>query len=179
MESSWTKSIFRMDQFPYLESTILSSGRAEVDVGRRLAQASKAFGGLHKAVFENRDLTLKTKHAIHQACVLSVLLYGSECWTPLRRDLRRLNAFHHRCVRTVLGISRSQQWTQHITSRKLRQQWGDPQTVAEKVAGYMEATSSKQDGVQPVRREPPQMTKEGQECTTNLSSSMPTMQEMF
>ena len=89
--------------FPYLGSTIQSSGRAEVDVGRRLAQASKAFGALHKAVFGNKDLTLKIKHTIYQACVLPVLLYGSECWIPLRRDLRRLNTFHHRCVRTVLA----------------------------------------------------------------------------
>ncbi len=127
---------------PYLGSTIQSSGRAEVDVDRRLAQAFKAFRALRKAVFGNKDLTLKTKRAIYQACVLSVLLHGSECWTPVRRDLRRLNTFH-RCVRTVLGISRSQQWTQHITSRELRQRWEDPQTVAEKVAGYMEATSAK------------------------------------
>ena len=98
-----------VSQFPCLGPTIQSSGRAEVDVSRRLAQASKAFRALRKAVFGNKDMTLKTKRAIYQACVLSVLMYGSECWTSLRRDLRRLNAFHHRCVRTVLGISRSQQ----------------------------------------------------------------------
>ena len=130
------EEVENVSQFPYLGSTIQSSGRAEVDVSRRLAQASKAFGTLHKAVFGNKDLTLETKRDIYQACVLSVLLYGSECWTPLRRDLRRLNAFHHRCVRTVLGISRSQQGTQHITSRELRQRCGDPQTVAEKVAKH-------------------------------------------
>ena len=120
------KSFRNVSQFPYLGSTTQSSGRAEVDVGRRLAQASKAFRASRKAVFGNKDLTLKTKRAIYQACVLSVLLYRSECWTPLRRDLRRLNAFHHRCVHNVLGISRRQQWTQHITSWELRQRWGDP-----------------------------------------------------
>ena len=113
------EEVENVSQFPYLGSTIQSSGRAEVDVSRRVAQASKAFGPLRKAVFGNKDLTLETKHDIYQACVLSVLLYGSECWTPLRRDVRRLSAFHHRCVRTVFGISRSQQGTQHITSREL------------------------------------------------------------
>ena len=102
------KEVENVSQFPYLGSTIQSSARAEVDVSSRLTQASKAFRALRKAVFGNKDLTLETKCAIYQACVLSVLLYGSECWTPLRRDFRRLNAFHHRCVRTVLGISRSQ-----------------------------------------------------------------------
>ena len=60
---------------PYLGSTIQSSGRAEVDVDRRLAQAFKAFRALRKAVFGNKDLTLQTKRAIYRACVLSVLLY--------------------------------------------------------------------------------------------------------
>ena len=35
------KSFWNVSQFPYLGSTTQSSGRAEVDVGRRLAQASK------------------------------------------------------------------------------------------------------------------------------------------
>ena len=32
-----------------------------------------------------------------------VLLYGSEFWTLLRKHHRKLNAFHHRCLRTILG----------------------------------------------------------------------------
>jgi hypothetical protein len=39
----------------------------------------------------------------NRACVLSVLLYGCECWIPLRRHLKRLNALRHRCVGAVLG----------------------------------------------------------------------------
>ena len=30
--------------------------------------------------------------------------------------LNRLNAFHHRCIRSVLGITNKQQLEQHITS---------------------------------------------------------------
>ena len=66
--------------------------------------------------------------------VLSVLLYGSGCWTPLRRHLKRLNAFHHHCVRTILGITSSQQWEMRITSASTREQWGDMETIATKVA---------------------------------------------
>ena len=37
--------------------------------------------------------------------VLSILLYGSECW-GLREDLYdRLNCFHNRCVRTMCPIA--------------------------------------------------------------------------
>ena len=40
-------------------------------------------------------LRVETKHKVYQACALSILLYGAECWTPLRKDLKRLDSFHH------------------------------------------------------------------------------------
>ena len=97
-------------------------------------QASKAFGTLQRAVFDDRDLTIETKRKIYVACVLSVLLYGAECWIPLRRDKKKLNAFHHRCICIILGITNQQQWDQRITSLEVRRQWGDTATVVEMVA---------------------------------------------
>ena len=52
---------------------------------------------------------LGTKRKLYNACVLSVLLYGAECWIPLRKHVRKLNTFHHRCIRIILGISNKQQ----------------------------------------------------------------------
>ena len=43
--------ITMVEEFPYLGSLIASSGRATVDVDRRVAHASKTFGALRKAVF--------------------------------------------------------------------------------------------------------------------------------
>ena len=99
------------------------------DVDKRIAQASKAFGTLRKAVFMDKNLSIKTKRKVYQACVLSVLLYGSECWIPLGKHLRRLDSFHHRCVRTILGIFNQMQLTQHISSEDVRQRWGDLKTA--------------------------------------------------
>ena len=82
-------------EFPYLGSLIADSGRMDVDVDRRVAQASKAFGALRKSVFMDKNLSLATKRKVYNACVLSVLLYGSECWVPLRMH-ERINSFHHR-----------------------------------------------------------------------------------
>ena len=104
----------------------------DTDVDNRVAKASRAFGALRKAVFLDRDLSLCTKRMIYQACVMSVLLYGAECWTPLRRHIRKLNTFHHRCIRTILGISNSQQWAERITMTEVRRSWGDTETAAEK-----------------------------------------------
>ena len=122
-----------VEEFPYLGSLVDSSGNMDADVSRRVAQASKAFGALRKAVFLDKDLKMSTKKRVYNACVLSVLLYGAECWTPLKRHEKRLNTFHHRCIRTILGISNRQQWSERITMAEVRRRWGDEETVSEKV----------------------------------------------
>ena len=106
-------------EFQYLVSVVQSSGRMDADVNSRLAKASKAFGALRKAVFQDKDLRLVTKKRIYDACVLSVLLYGAECWTPLRQHERKLNTFHHTCIWTILGIS-NRQWSERITMAEVR-----------------------------------------------------------
>ena len=123
-----------VEEFPYLGSIIASSGAMDPDVYRRVAQAFCAFGALRKAVFLDKDLTLTTKRKVYQACVLSVLLYGAECWTLFRRHTRKLNSFHHRCIRIILGISNHEQWTKCITIHKIRRKWGDDDTAEIKVA---------------------------------------------
>ena len=95
-----------------------STGQMEIDVNRHITQASNAFGSLKKPVFMDKDLQVATKRKMYQACVLSVLLYGSECWSPLKKQLKKLDSFHNRCMRTILGIISKQQWEQRITSSK-------------------------------------------------------------
>jgi hypothetical protein len=114
-----------VDEFPYLGSVIAESGR--------IAKASRAFGALRKAVFLDKNLTLHTKRRIYQACVLSVLLYGAECWILLRKQKKKLNSFHRRCIRIIQGISNRQQWSEHISATEMRRRWGDSETITDKI----------------------------------------------
>ena len=43
--------------------------------------------------------------AVYKACVLSILLYGSEAWTTYARQEKRLNVFHMRNLRRILNIT--------------------------------------------------------------------------
>ncbi|XP_065176365.1 uncharacterized protein LOC135806138 [Sycon ciliatum] len=112
-------AIQHVSQFTYLGSVVTPDGRCHTDVSNRIAAASKAFGSLYSSVFRNTSLTSKTKQHTYTCCVLSVLLYGAENWTLLRADIRRLEQFHNRCVRVILGISRSKQWEDHLSSASL------------------------------------------------------------
>ena len=113
-----------VSEFPYLGSLVTDDGRIHAEVDRRIACASRAFGALKQAVFRDAHLSLCTKRSVCRACVLSVLLYGNECWVPLRRHLKKLNSFHHRCLRSVLGITNQRQWEERISSTMVKEQWG-------------------------------------------------------
>ena len=81
----------------------------------RIGKAWAAMARLTKRVWENTMLFIKTKTQVYQACVLSTLLYGSESWTLYTRQERRLNTFHLRCLRRILGIS----WQNHIPNNEV------------------------------------------------------------
>jgi len=55
-------------------------------------------------VFFNRNLTVSTKVAVYKAICLSILLYGCESWIPYRRHIKALEAYHVRCLQSILDI---------------------------------------------------------------------------
>ena len=110
------------DAFVYLGSLVTPDTRVSQEVDRRLASASRAFGAL-RCVFDDNSLSLRCKRLIYTACVLSVLLYGSECWTVLKRDAEKLDRFHHCCLRHILGVSRFDQQHYRVTNSLLRDWW--------------------------------------------------------
>lgn len=121
-----------VSQVLYLGTVVIQDGQSHVEVDNRIASASKAFGALRRAVFKDKHLSGTTKRRIYNTCVLPVLLYGSECWVPLRIDLKKLNNFHP-CVCIVLGITNQRQWKEHITSATVREQWEDIETIKMKL----------------------------------------------
>ena len=67
-------------------------------------------------------MTVKTKMAVYNACVLSTLLYGSEAWTTYTHQEKRLNTFHLRSLRRILGIS----WQDKVTNTEVLSRAGLP-----------------------------------------------------
>ncbi|XP_035260113.1 uncharacterized protein LOC118220353 [Anguilla anguilla] len=60
---------------------------------------------LNRRVFENKNLKISTKVATYNAVCASTLLYGAETWTPYRRHITNLEAFHIQCLQKILGLS--------------------------------------------------------------------------
>ena len=55
---------------------------------------------------------------LHRPNHVPVLLYGSETWTLLASDIKKLEAFHLRCQRQLLCVS----WRDHITNEAICKQ---------------------------------------------------------
>ena len=81
------------------------------EVMRRIALAALAMNQLGR-VWRQRNLSPATKLRLYETCVLSVLLYCSESWTLLKADVDRLQAFHMRSLRRILGI----RWFNYVTN---------------------------------------------------------------
>lgn len=106
------KELETVDKFCYLGSTITCTTSLDDEINVRIGKAATTFGRLTKRARENKRLKIKTKIKIYEACVLSALLYGSETWTLYSRQEKRLNTFHLRCLRKILGIT----WSDKISN---------------------------------------------------------------
>ena len=115
-----------VEKFTYLGSTISNNLSLDNELNCRIGKAATAMARLTKRVWDNTMLTANTKMRVYQACVLSTLLYGSEAWTLYSRQEHRLNAFHMRCLRRLLGIT----WQDHVTNNDVLAQAGLPSMYA-------------------------------------------------
>ena len=105
------------NKFTYLGSVLCQDGGTSVDIQSRLNKARNAFMSL-RSVWRSAGYSTKTKLRIYQSCVLSTLLYGSECWRMTEQDLSKLASFHTANLRKILRIF----WPQKISNDQLLRQ---------------------------------------------------------
>ena len=80
------------------------------------------------------SLSLRTKRLVYHAVVLGVLLYGSETWVTKRDASRKIEVFHKRCLRSILGITTMQQRLGHISNVEVAKWYGMEESLEEMVA---------------------------------------------
>ena len=61
---------------------------------------------------QNHSLRLITKIKVYRALVIPTFLYGAETWTLYRRQVRLLERFHQRCLRSILNIK----WHDYVSN---------------------------------------------------------------
>jgi len=108
------KQLDTVDSFNYLGNCITTEGGAERDINVRIGKARSAFIRLGN-IWKTTAFSKKTKLKLYNSCVLSVLLYGSECWRMTDKDINRLSSFHNTCLRKIMKIF----WPNKISNKDL------------------------------------------------------------
>jgi len=91
-------------QFYYLGSIIDSQESSTANINSGIGKVRKAFYQLRKAWASNQ-YSRWTKTRIYQSNVLSVLLYGSQCWKISKKDGDRLTHSTSDTYRKYRGYS--------------------------------------------------------------------------
>ena len=104
-----------VEHFTYLGSVISNDATVNKDLDNRLARASSAFGRLHKKVWQNHSLRLSTKIQVYRVVVVPTLLYGCATRVLYRKQIRLLERFHQRCLRSIMGIK----WQEYVTNEEV------------------------------------------------------------
>ena len=101
-----------VNQFKYLGSTISHDASLDKEIDARIGRASQALGRLRNKVLNQHNIKMSTKIKVYHAIVLPSLLYGCETWSPYRRQIKKLETFHMRALRSILGI----RWQDRVTN---------------------------------------------------------------
>lgn len=93
-----------VEHFNYLGSILNTNANVDIEVRNRISAASRSFWKLRNRVFQNHDLSLKTKTAVYRAVVIPTLLYGCETWVPYARHIKALERALQRHLRQIMHI---------------------------------------------------------------------------
>ena len=107
-----------VEEFEYLGSTVMADCGLDREINARIRKASNSFRCLSRILWYQQRIKIGTKLRMFKAAILPTLLYGSETWAPLVKQLKRLQSFVMRCLRVILGVSvREKQRNTEIRSR--------------------------------------------------------------
>lgn len=109
------KALEEVSSFRYLGSFIRDDNQLDTEITSRIAKASASFGMLRVRVWDSHDLKLLTKISVYKAIILPILLYASETWCLYKRDIKRLDTFHLRCLRKILNV----RWQDRIPNTEI------------------------------------------------------------
>ena len=88
----------------YLGSMFSRDGRYEMDVEKRIAAGIRVKGAL-AALMRRRNVSTVAGWTVHNAVLVSTLLYGSKTWILQKKNERKMNAVQMRSLRRIYGVS--------------------------------------------------------------------------
>lgn len=113
------KEIEDVKSFTYLGSILTTTGGTNEDIRRRLGLAKMTYNKL-TPIWNNGQISKRTKFRLFNSNIISVLLYGSETWKMTKNDESLVDTFLHKSLRRMLKIY----WPQKVTNEEVRSRAG-------------------------------------------------------
>ena len=116
----------------------LFKGHLEPDVRARIGKAASIFQRL-RPILSSTNINLNVKLRLYTAIVIPTAIYACETWKRTVMIAHRLDVFHRRCLRSILGIS----WRDHVTTEEVMRRTGTERlqdivkTRRRKMAGHV------------------------------------------
>lgn len=117
--STEQKEIEDVKSFTYLGAILTNTGGTNEDIRRRLGLARITYNKL-APIWNNNQISKRTKFRLFNSNVLSVLLYGSETWKMTKKDEHMVDTFLHKSLRRILKIY----WPQRVSNEEVRERAG-------------------------------------------------------
>ena len=96
----------------YWRSILTYNGGADRDVNIRVRKATAVFQKVEK-IWKSSKIETKIKLQLCNTIVPKTVLYASKTWKVTTEISKKLDIFHQRCLRQILGIS----YHNHTTNR--------------------------------------------------------------
>ena len=91
-------------QFTYLGSTITDNLSLDAEIDKRIWEGSLDSRSSHGSSADKSQAGCADKYGSLQCLCYQHIMYDSETWTTYAGHERRLNTFHSRSIRRILGI---------------------------------------------------------------------------
>ena len=101
--TSWEIDGETVSDFIFLGSKTTADGDCSHEIKRCLLLGRKVMTNLG-SILKSRDIILPTKFHLVKAMVFPVVMYGCECWTIKKAELRRIDAFELWCWRRLFRV---------------------------------------------------------------------------
>ena len=98
------RPVEQVPHFTYLGSSLSNDGSIHTDVKHRIGKASAIFQRL-QSVWTTSKIRTATKLKFYNTIVIPTAIYASETWKFTTKITQKLDAFHQRCLRKILGIT--------------------------------------------------------------------------
>ena len=99
------QALEKVESFPYLGSETGQSTMVEKEVAMRVKKGSTVYQILRCKIFRSQILSKSTKVLVFRTMVMPILLYGTETWPVMQKDIRKLTFFQMRCLQIILGLT--------------------------------------------------------------------------